>query len=145
MTYKHEAIQQFDNLTAQLYRHLMSILSNSLQGEITPSQLLIMRQIHEDTTTVGDIANKLEISPAAVSKFVDHLVKDGLVSRRRSKKDRRVCYLALTPQGEAVYNNNTAIRYDIFKNILSCFNKDELETFIELTSRIVDRLEYIDR
>lgn len=123
----------------------MSILSNSLQGEITPSQLLIMRQIHEDTTTVGDIANKLEISPAAVSKFVDHLVKDGLVSRRRSKKDRRVCYLALTPQGEAVYNNNTAIRYDIFKNILSCFNKDELETFIELTSRIVDRLEYIDR
>ena len=56
---------------------------------------------------IGDIA-------CSRIKFVDPWLKMGWYLKT-IEKDRRVCYLALTPQGEAVYNNNTAIRYDIFK------------------------------
>lgn len=142
---KYKAIEQFDNMTSQLYRHLMSILSSNMQDEITLSQLLIMRQIDEGVATVGDIANSLQISPAAVSKFVDQLAREGLISRRRSKRDRRVSNLTLTPRGKEVYHKNTTIRHNIFEYILSCFNDDEVETFIEFINRVIDKLNTIDR
>lgn len=123
----------------------MAILSSNMQDEITLSQLLIMRQIDEGITTVGDIANALEISPAAVSKFVDQLVKGGLISRKRSKRDRRVSNLNLTLRGKEVYNKNTTIRHHIFEDILSCFNGEELETFIEFINRVINKLDTIDR
>jgi len=123
----------------------MNVLSSSTEDELTPSQLLILRQIDNGIITVGDIAKKLGITPAAVSKFVEHLAMGGLVSKHQSKKDKRVSYLSLTSKGQNIYEHSTAVRHSIFENILSCFNARELDTFLNLTSRIVDKLETIDK
>lgn len=145
MKSKYKAVQQFDNLTVQLYRHLMNVLSSGIKDEITLSQLLIMRQIDNGIITVRDIAKELDITPAAISKLVEHLVRDGLVSKHQSEEDRRVSYLALTAKGQEIYDNNTIVRHNIFENILSCFNDHELNTFLDLINRIVDKLETMDK
>jgi len=47
-----------------------------------------------------DIAEALEIDLPAVSSLIDRMASDGLVNRRRSRRDRRAVEVWLTKKGE---------------------------------------------
>jgi DNA-binding MarR family transcriptional regulator len=59
---------------------------------------------------VKEIASRLGMSLAAVSRSVDGLVQRGLVARRESESDRRSRQIALLPQGRAVLDRVMAAR-----------------------------------
>lgn len=46
---------------------------------------------------MGQLASALAVSPARVTQVVDALEREGLVERRRSQADRRVCQIRLKP------------------------------------------------
>ncbi len=54
-----------------------------------------------DEITVADISERIVLSPATVSRLVDRLVNDGLLTRERSATDRRRVSIALTAAGLA--------------------------------------------
>lgn len=54
--------------------------------------------VHEKKTTT-ELAEFIGIDPAAVTRHLDRIVKQGLVSRRRSAKDRRSVNLKVTAEG----------------------------------------------
>lgn len=68
---------------------------------LTFPQLLLLKKLENRTqVTASKIASELSLSRATITSIVDRLEKRELVLRERSKEDRRVIYLSLTPQGE---------------------------------------------
>lgn len=63
-------------------------------------QILVRLQHFPDgRTTMGELADMLEVSPRTVTGLVDNLERDGLVRRVDDPKDRRSVYAELTEQG----------------------------------------------
>ncbi len=84
-------------------------------------------QSHVDST-LSLLADHLGLTLPSVSKLVDGLVKQDLVSRQESTSDRRCLALLLTPAGEAIVNSARAgARVSLAKS-LSRLSTEELET-----------------
>jgi len=68
-------------------------------------------------------------------------VERGLVKRERSKSDRRVVHLKLTPQGQSVARMHIPPIVDFWNRVTREFSAQEITQLISLMSRLIDRLE----
>jgi MarR family 2-MHQ and catechol resistance regulon transcriptional repressor len=68
-------------------------------------QFHILRHVCHGIDSVGELAEKQQISRPAISQAVDLLVEKGLVERRRAKDDRRYVHIDLTEAGSELLNS----------------------------------------
>jgi DNA-binding MarR family transcriptional regulator len=68
-------------------------------GELSLRQLAALSVIEDETTTLGDVARRLMVTPAVVTGLIDRLERRGYVRRMNSSGDRRRVLLALTDEG----------------------------------------------
>jgi DNA-binding MarR family transcriptional regulator len=73
---------------------------------ITLEQFHVLRHIRKGYQSVGDLADKKQISRSAVSQAVAALVSKGLVTRRHESADRRCVLLELTARAREVLDAN---------------------------------------
>lgn len=90
----------------------ISAYSKQLSRDVglTVPQLMCLKAIGEgdargEETTVARVSDKVQLSPATVSRIIDRLVRAGLVSRERRAKDRRRVCLSLTEGGLGRYRD----------------------------------------
>jgi len=69
---------------------------------ITMPQLQTLRMLEQKPHTSQELAQKLCVSPSAVTQLVDKLVAKNLVSRMKQPPNLRVVWLQSTPQGMKV-------------------------------------------
>src|SRR5919201_5191219 len=63
-------------------------------------QILIrLQHVPGGRTTMGELAEMLDVSPRTITGLVDNLERDGLVRRVDDPSDRRSVYAEITPQG----------------------------------------------
>jgi len=79
-------------------------------------------------SSLSDIANHLGLTLPSVSKLVDGLVKQKLVSRQESTTDRRRLTLGLTRIGESIVNVARANAQASLAKTLSRLSDNELDT-----------------
>lgn len=73
---------------------------------LTTPQLMVIRAIRElDKPTVTGIARAVSLSQATVTTILNRLQNKGLLTRQRSKTDRRAVHLRLTAAGNALWKN----------------------------------------
>ena len=66
----------------------------------TPAQVqLAIELAQEGPATVGELAQRMGVSPSAISLLVDRMVEHGMVERTRGTEDRRVVWVSITPRG----------------------------------------------
>ena len=76
-------------------------LQNVLPKNITLTQYFLLSIIKNNPNCkAADIANLLNISPAAITYMIDKLYKNNWLERIRNEEDRRVVWLKLTESGE---------------------------------------------
>lgn len=83
------------------------------------------------------LAEKLEISTAAVAVMLKKMEADGHITRKTDKSDSRFNLISLTEKGEDVVENSKKNFYAIDAALFSDFDKNE---FDEL-NRYIDRLQ----
>jgi DNA-binding MarR family transcriptional regulator len=96
--------------------------------DITLEQFHVLRHIRQGWSTVGDLAEKKQISRSAVSQAVDVLVAKGLVTRCQESDDRRFVRLELTPHASEVMDANFAENRIWMKEKMTTLTVDELNT-----------------
>lgn len=73
---------------------------------VEPQQYVVLLQVkgleRRRPTTIGALAERLQIRHHATVQLVDRLAERGLVRRRRAELDRRGVVVELTSRGEAV-------------------------------------------
>ena len=101
-------------------------------------QVMIMFYIYEnkELSSVKAIAKKLNVTPGAVTQFVDGLVEKKLVIREENSSDRRSINIILAPETEEKFNN---FRETYLINASRSFiglSDAELTEFVKLLEKI---------
>lgn len=93
---------------------------------ISLEQFHVLRHIRHGYASVGDIAQKRQVSRSAVSQAVDVLASKALVTRTRESDDRRCVRLELTPYASEVMDANFEANRVWMKAKMSCLSEEEL-------------------
>ena len=127
--------------------YLMRICSNRLlpqmeslfeDQELTFSQWTTLVALHDGRiTTAGDLAHNICHDAGSLTRLIDEMVRRGLVSRSRSESDRRVVTLGLTPRGRDLVEALAPRVMNFWNGLLAGFSHAEVDTLINLLTRLV--------
>ena len=127
--------------------YLMRICSNRLlpqmeslfeDQELSFSQWTTLVALHDGRiTTAGDLAHNICHDAGSLTRLIDEMVRRGLVSRNRSESDRRVVTLALTPRGRDLVEALAPRVMNYWNGLLAGFSHAEVDTLIDLLTRLV--------
>jgi len=96
--------------------------------DLSLRQLSALQMIEDETTTLGDVARRLMVTPAVVTGLIDRLEKRGYVRRINSIGDRRRVNLALTDAGRAAGEAAEQRLIDEVSAKMAHFSAEEMET-----------------
>lgn len=105
---------------------------------LTRQQMMVMFFINEKERAVSakEISEFLQVTPGAITQFIDGLVKNELVERAGSDIDKRSINIRLT---EATKKKFDYLKKDFIEKITQAFNgldNEELNRFVELTEKV---------
>jgi DNA-binding MarR family transcriptional regulator len=86
-----------------------------------------LRRIAEapgERASMGEVADALGLSRAAVTSTINRLVAEGLVVRERSQEDRRLLHARLTPAGRERFAAAAVTHDDLVAHLLALLGDD---------------------
>lgn len=83
-----------------------------------------------------DIAEKFEISPAAVAVTIKKLENNGYIQRNSSKDDNRYNELKLTAKGKEIIEKSSEVFKEVDRKTFESFTDEELEQFVAMLEKI---------
>ena len=134
---------------ARLFDEMLQMFGRASDGnmlrllakfDLNLPQLIALDMMNLGPQSVSSLAAALQLTPGAVSRMVDHLVKKRLVSREEGTGDRRRKFLTLTTAGKhAVMQLARARDGNVIKSV-SGFDPDLGKDFQAILTRIVAHL-----
>jgi DNA-binding MarR family transcriptional regulator len=105
-------------------------------GRLHFNQLHALFLLHQEPgLSQKDIADRLEITPAAVSTAIREMETMGLLQRQPDEEDARQMRLFLCPHGREVVEEGYAMRRNAVAQLLSAMPLDEQRMVVEALER----------
>ncbi len=102
--YSNELVASlFFSIVPQAMRVFREEMRTHRSGAMSMPQFRILAQLFSEPISNKELASRLGVSGAAMTRMVDSLAADGLVARATNKKDRRSIYIRLTKKGHAYF------------------------------------------
>ena len=95
---------------------------------------------YEDGIVAGEIAEKFQISTARVAKILNYLEDKEYVIRKKHEIDKRVTIVSITEKGKEFFFSFKKQRADDMTYALEGIPDSDMETFIDVTEKIISRL-----
>ena len=90
--------------------------------------------------TMGEAADLLDVTPRAITRLVDTLEKEDLVSRTASPIDKRVYIISITEKAEAIAKEMMPKHEKMISEVFSVFTEEELLEYLRLTSKLAEHI-----
>lgn len=152
MAVRHYAARSFTS--AKSIGYLMKIAHARLHDRATRAfagedisfvQWIALRRLAEGlASSSSDLCRDMNHDTGALTRMIDHLEKHGFVERVRSREDRRVNRLQITPAGHAKLDALTPLVVDRLNEALVGFSKPEFAEFMRLLDKLNGRLAELD-
>jgi|GEM_PF-771802 len=94
-----------------------------------------------DHWRMSDLAKRMALSPGSLTLMMDRLIEDGLISRGRSDKDRRVVIVRITEKGRSLLLERRAGLHRMAAGYISRLSDSEREELLQAISTLVRFLE----
>ncbi|RCW16729.1 transcriptional regulator [Streptococcus gallolyticus] len=111
---------------------------------LTNTQEHILMLLSQERLTNSDLAKRLNISQAAVTKAIKYLVSQGMLASVKNKEDARVTYFELTDIAKPVAKEHTH-HHDatlaVYKNLFNQFSEGEQDVIARFLKVFSDELE----
>lgn len=101
---------------------------------------LLMHLSHNDGCTHRELAQSMGIEAPSLVRLVDHMERDGLLSRSNSETDRRVKHLRLSDAGLAAAEDIRTHASGLRNEILAGLSQAEIETALKVLNNIHRKL-----
>jgi len=106
---------------------------------LTMTQLRLMFILfQQDGVAVSTLAQRMEVSPSAMTGIIDRLRKSKLIRRRADPRDRRVTRIYLTDEGRALWGQVDAAGKAYVRATVRRIGRDRVEAFIKAVSEFVE-------
>jgi len=103
--------------------------------------LLHMLDVHGDSVRVTALADLLGVDPPTVTRKIQQLEREGLVSRHADADDRRATLIRLTPAGRETLERVRKARRVWFDKLLEGWDEGDLRVFASMLARFAAALE----
>lgn len=128
----------FSKLCRSMVRHERNYLTD---GTLTLPQLWTLELLKEENTcSMHDIAETLQLKSPSATALADRLEKLGFIRRDRDTKDRRVVHVSLAPKGRKALDQIATQKkigiMETFKPLSSRERKDYLALIEKLTNEL---------
>jgi MarR family transcriptional regulator, organic hydroperoxide resistance regulator len=111
------------------------------ESGLTGPQLWAIKVLAESTPIrVSELARRMYLHPSTVVGILDRLVARGLVARERSREDRRVVSVALTPVGREMVARAPVVAQGLLLSGLEALPPRDLKAIAEGLRLLVDIL-----
>ncbi|MFC3102120.1 MarR family winged helix-turn-helix transcriptional regulator [Altererythrobacter lauratis] len=94
-----------------------------------------------DPKSQSDVARRLRLEGATVTRMIDVLSREGLVERAPDPADRRVNLLSITPAGEAALRDIFAVYDSLRDHVLADLDPAERAMLHDMLGRIIARVD----
>ncbi|MDD5757410.1 MAG: MarR family transcriptional regulator [bacterium] len=124
---------------AQAWNTWVKALEKSLSpAKMTVSQITALQALYYNKRpmTPTEIAKVLPLDTHSISPLVDKLHQRKLVTRRRSKTDRRSIEVELTRQGVEILRSLSPNINEVLEVVFGNLNQQELDEFVKLSHAI---------
>ena len=121
-------------LLSQVFRNGRKRLEKELQRiSMKPTEIKVLHSIStQDTTQMNNLADAIGITGPWITGVVDDLVSRGYVKKFRSKSDRRMISLSITPSGSQILSEGMLIYNRLLEELLSVLPDERVEELKEI-------------
>jgi DNA-binding MarR family transcriptional regulator len=125
-----------------VHQHAKALSMPGPESDMTRTQLTTLFRIGRDaTTTMGTLADELDIAPGSLTGIVDRLIEKGFVRRDRDAADRRKVVVALSDQGLAAFSQFQLAEGRFTEKMFSLLTPEEGTILVGLMERLVGGME----
>ena len=128
-------------LMGQIRVHERLLQEAGVRLDRAGASLLYMLHAQGDSQRVTAIAELLGVDAPAVTRKVQQLEREGLVTRRSDEEDRRATRIALTPAGRSTLESVLQARRAWFDRLLEGWDEADLAEFASMLERFCESLE----
>ena len=140
-----EKINHFLNeviLTAE-NQHEILIGSCTSDVRLTNTQEHILMLLSQESLTNSDLAKRLNVSQAAVTKAVKALVEQKMLQTFKDKKDARVTFYRLTDLARPIaeeHQHHHVHTLDAYQRLAEQFSSDEQEVIVKFLDGLIGEI-----
>ena len=140
-----EKINHFLNeviLTAE-NQHEILVGSCTSDVRLTNTQEHILMLLSQESLTNSDLAKRLNVSQAAVTKAVKALVEQKMLETFKDKKDARVTFYRLTDLARPIaeeHQHHHVHTLDTYQRLADKFSSDEQEVIVKFLDGLIGEI-----
>jgi DNA-binding MarR family transcriptional regulator len=121
---------EFSRTAKVLVRHFNERLGE--HGVSTPRSRLVVEVARSQPVRLTELALAVGIAQGTASTLVDALVRDGLLERQTSPRDRRSVRLRVTEQGAALAQDWTSGYEVAAEELFSPLSEEQMTTLVDI-------------
>ena len=116
------------------------------RADLTGPQLTVVKLLEQvGGLSLSELSDKIRAQNSTVTGIIDRMEREGLVARERSKEDRRVVHIRLTPKGTALAREIPVEPMEIFKGALESLSGQEMRDLMRIMAKVAKRVKQIVR
>jgi DNA-binding MarR family transcriptional regulator len=120
-------------------RRLTKELARS--ADLTGPQLTVVKLLEQiGDLSLSELSERIRAQNSTVTGIIDRMVRENLVVRERSKEDRRVVYIRLTPKGRKLAQDITVEPMEIFRGALEDLSATEVRDLVKILGKVAKKV-----
>jgi len=120
------------------HQALMTAFSRSVGMPTSRLALMRLLAVSDEDLGVMDVARRLAINPAAVSRLLGEMEREGLVRRRAHPRDGRRATLALSPVGLRLFEEIHERTHELERTLATVIRPAEMRAAAATLARLRD-------
>lgn len=111
------------------------------RADLTGPQLTVVKMLEQiGDLSLSELSERIRAQNSTVTGIIDRMVRENLVVRERSKEDRRVVYIRLTPKGRKLAEEIPIEPMEIFRNALQGLSPTEMRDLMKILGKVAKRV-----
>lgn len=128
---------EFAKVWSKLAKDYKLHMENGLAPALTEAQLTVLEVLEEQKRMKpSDFIPYLATSPAAVTMLLDRMEKNGLISRERDERDRRIVWVTISDRGREEVIRGTQVREDYLSHVLNRISSHNQQLLVYLLGKV---------
>jgi DNA-binding MarR family transcriptional regulator len=135
------ALQGVARAITQVRHHEQILQAAGVRLDRAGATLLWKLSVHREPLRITALADLLDVDAPTVTRKIQQLERDGLVSRHADPDDKRATRIALTAAGRRTLERVLKARRKWLEKLLEGWGEDDLNSFATLLGKFADTLE----
>ena len=117
------------------------LIKEEIGSDLTNDQHYTLRYINKvGTCTSSELAEVFDVKKSAITAIITRLWEKGFIQRTRDENDRRLVYLALTDQGNEMFQKTEERIHSLVESFITQFDQEEIIQFLKMYDKLNDIL-----